>query len=264
MNIALLLKWIWKLYQGAEGLWVDILKAKYLGDRDVFAHETPWKGSQFWSALQKVKWYFKLGARHHVQNGNQTYFWLDWWLGNTPLRDRYPQLFDCCAFPFIMVRAARQGQGWGILFRRPLGVAETIEWENLTRELDGVVISDSQDGITWNLEQSGVFSTRSMYLRLSQGAEVSHFDDVWRTKVPPRVRIFLWQLIRGRLPCSEQVAKRMGPSNGTCAWCGEVEDCDHIFFKCAIARFMWAGVRELLTCLWNPAGPGISLPSLKG
>jgi hypothetical protein len=129
--------------QGAEGLWVDILKAKYLGDRDIFAHETPQKGSQFWSALQKVKWYFKLGARHHVENGNLTYFWLDWWTGNTPLRDRYPQLFDCCAFPYITVRAARQGQGWGILFRRPLGVAETIEWENLTRELDGVVTSDS-------------------------------------------------------------------------------------------------------------------------
>jgi hypothetical protein len=31
MNIALMLKWIWKLYQGAEGLWVDLLQAKYLG-----------------------------------------------------------------------------------------------------------------------------------------------------------------------------------------------------------------------------------------
>jgi hypothetical protein len=45
MNIALMLKWIWKLYQGAEGLWVDILKAKHLGDRDLFAHETPREGS---------------------------------------------------------------------------------------------------------------------------------------------------------------------------------------------------------------------------
>jgi hypothetical protein len=47
MNIALMLKWIWKLYQGAEGLWVDLLKAKNLGDRDIFTSETPTKGSQF-------------------------------------------------------------------------------------------------------------------------------------------------------------------------------------------------------------------------
>jgi hypothetical protein len=56
----------------------------------------------------------------------------------------------------------------------------------------------------------------SMYLLRSRGATVSHFKEVWRVRVPPRVRIFLWQLIRGRLPCSEQVAKRLGPSNGVC------------------------------------------------
>jgi hypothetical protein len=30
MNTALMVKWIWKLYQGAEGLWVDLIRAKYL------------------------------------------------------------------------------------------------------------------------------------------------------------------------------------------------------------------------------------------
>jgi hypothetical protein len=30
---------------GAEGLWVDLIKAKYLRDRDIFAVETPTKGS---------------------------------------------------------------------------------------------------------------------------------------------------------------------------------------------------------------------------
>jgi hypothetical protein len=86
MNIALLLKWIWKLYQGAEGLWADLLRAKYLGDRDIFAAETPTRGSQFWTALQKIKWYFKLGAKHDVENGGKTYFWFDWWLGSALIR----------------------------------------------------------------------------------------------------------------------------------------------------------------------------------
>jgi hypothetical protein len=67
---------------------------------------------------------------------------------------------------------------------------------------------------------------------------------------------FLWQLIRGKLPCSEQVAKRLGPSNGECALCGALEDCNHIFFACSLAKFMWAGVREVLQCAWKPAGVG--------
>jgi hypothetical protein len=30
--------------------------------------------------------------------------------------------------------------------------------------------------------------------------EVKHFKEVWRMRVPPKIKIFLWQLIRGRLP----------------------------------------------------------------
>jgi hypothetical protein len=51
MNIALMLKWIWKLYQNAEGLWADLLRAKYLGDEDLFSPLVPTKGSQFWNAI---------------------------------------------------------------------------------------------------------------------------------------------------------------------------------------------------------------------
>jgi hypothetical protein len=62
------------------------------------------------------------------------------------------------------------------------------------------------------------------------------------------LKVFLWQLMRGKLPSSEQVAKRHGPYNGLCSLCGEIEDCNHIFFTCPMAIFMWAGVRELLHC----------------
>jgi hypothetical protein len=108
------------------------------------------------------------------------------------------------------------------------------------------------------LEPSRAFSTRPVYRSLSQGqrSAVSHFKEVWRTKVPPKIKIFLWQLIRNRLPTSEHVAKRRVPSMGFCALCDDHEDCNHIFFACPMARFAWAGVRELLQCDWKPAGAG--------
>jgi hypothetical protein len=48
----------------------------------------------------------------------------------------------------------------------------------------------------------------------------------------------------------------MGPSNGLCSLCGDVEDCNHIFFNCSLADFMWAGIQDILHCDWNPAGAG--------
>jgi hypothetical protein len=260
MNITLMLKWIWKLYHNAEGLWADLIRAKYLGNKDFFSREASRKGSQFWNSIQKIKWYFKMGAKHKVESGARNFFWLDWWTGSAPLRERFPHIFECCETPFITVEGARVGPGtpgeWRLRFRRQFGLHEAVEWENLCREVQALPVSTRDDVISWSLEPSGSFSTRSMYLRLSHGAEIVLFKDVWRTRVPPKVKIFLWQLIRGRLPTCEQVAKRHDPSNGRCAMCGEIEDCNHIFFGCHLAKFLWAGVRELLKCDWNPSGIG--------
>jgi hypothetical protein len=74
--------------------------------------------------------------------------------------------------------------------------------------------------------------------------------------VPPRIKVFLWQLIRSRLPSNDQVARRRGPFDSLCSLCEEPEDCNHIFFACHLARFMWEGARELLGTVWNPAGAG--------
>jgi hypothetical protein len=43
-----------------------------------------------------------------------------------------------------------------------------------------------------------------------------------------------------------------------------LEYCDHIFFKCHLARFVWAGVRELLPCNWNPTGVGDFIAIVQG
>jgi hypothetical protein len=64
----------------------DLICAKYLGDRDLFDQEFPTCGSHIWKAIQKNKWHFMLGAKHKVHNRKQTYFWLDLWTRNAPLR----------------------------------------------------------------------------------------------------------------------------------------------------------------------------------
>uniref|UniRef100_A0A453PZ90 Reverse transcriptase zinc-binding domain-containing protein n=1 Tax=Aegilops tauschii subsp. strangulata TaxID=200361 RepID=A0A453PZ90_AEGTS len=47
MNIALLSKWLWRIALGEGGLWLDIIRAKYLRDQPlVFAQISG--GSQFW------------------------------------------------------------------------------------------------------------------------------------------------------------------------------------------------------------------------
>jgi hypothetical protein len=77
-------------------------------------------------------------------------------------------------------------------------------------------------------------------------------QDNWKARVPLKIKIFVWQLAKGKLPANDQILKRRGPTDGSCALCGGQENTGHIFFHCSLAKFVWAGIRELLECSWNP------------
>jgi hypothetical protein len=87
MNIALLLKWVWRIYQGEDTIWANLIRAKYNDATDLFGGTTQ-GGSQFWKSLHKVKHLFKVGAKHDVLDGTRTSFWLDWLLRDAPRKDR--------------------------------------------------------------------------------------------------------------------------------------------------------------------------------
>ena len=77
MNIALLLKWVWRLFQDDESIWHKLVVAKYAEADNIFAASTS-GGSQFWRAIHKIKHFFKFGAKYVVKNGERTSFWTDW------------------------------------------------------------------------------------------------------------------------------------------------------------------------------------------
>jgi hypothetical protein len=109
------------------------------------------------------------------------------------------------------------------------------------------------DQVVWHLENSGKFTVKFMYGKLSQGATVAYFKYFWGAAVPLKIKIFSWQLVLDKLPSSMQIATRNGPLNGSCALCGASEDATHIFFSCSLADFAWSVLRQLLGCNWCPA-----------
>ena len=252
MNIALILKWVWRLFQDDESIWHKLVVAKYPEADNIFA-ATSCGGSQFWRAIHKIKHFFKLGAKYVVRSGGRTAFWTDWWVGDSPLSTRFPRLFAVCSNPAILVADAFAPDSSGIGFRRALDQEGMAQWRDLLSLLDAVELQEGRDEVRWALEQTGVYSVSSMYRLLSQGATVAYADDIWDSRLPLKVKIFMWQLVLDRLPTCRQLAAHLGTSNGTCALCGEAEDASHVFFSCPMARFGWSVVRQLLGCSWSPA-----------
>jgi hypothetical protein len=171
MNLALMLKWVWRILQPANqnSLWFKILAAKYPNSISLLSSRGQ-GGSQFWQSILKIKHLFRSGARFHVQNGRGTRFWLDRWRGAEPLASKFPSLFAICSDQEISVSQALEAPQLNIHFRRSLSPADLVSWSGLRDDVASCTLSDGQDRVSWALEPSGQFSVSSIYNHLLQGA----------------------------------------------------------------------------------------------
>ena len=106
MNIALLSRWLWRISQGLGGLWLDIIRNKYLhGQPLAFCQHAG--GSQFWQSVVQLLPVLCIGTSISVGAGTSTLFWFDQWAGDTPFASRFPGLFSISVDPVISCNAPR-------------------------------------------------------------------------------------------------------------------------------------------------------------
>jgi hypothetical protein len=167
----------------------------------------------------KVKEFFKLGARYPLGNGEKIQFWKDWWIGEGTLAHRFPSLSLIASDPDSLVSHLYRNETWSVHFHRSFGQEDRDGWIALQQELSAAHPLEAQDSVSRALKPSGKFSARLLYLRLVQGATVAHAKDIWKIACPLKVRIFIWQLARGRLPANDQIRKLHAPSDELCRLC---------------------------------------------
>jgi hypothetical protein len=126
---------------------------------------------------------FRLGSNFHVQNGQATRFWLDWWWGNEPLATKSRALFDC-QDPSLLVYQALSNPGMNIKFCRALSPEDLAVWDALLTGLEPCSLSEGHDKVSRALEPSGEFLVNSMYKRLLQGAAWPCAKIIWKSNLP--------------------------------------------------------------------------------
>nr|XP_020158384.1 uncharacterized protein LOC109743706 [Aegilops tauschii subsp. strangulata] len=159
----------------------------------------------------------------------------------------HPELYQIATDTNILVADALRVRPPAISFFRTLEAGEAASWNALVAELEGRSLSQENDAVAWRLTASRKFSVKSLYEKLTEGNELDMARGLWKAGIPLKIKIFMWQMFRNRLPTSDNVAKRNGPANGTCAICALGEDANHVFFGCCLARFAWSAA-------WAPLG----------
>lgn len=141
-------------------------------------------------------------------------------------------------------------------FRRSLSLGEATQWDELVDLIKEIKPVRGADRVSWALEKSGHFSTKSMYRMLAHRGVINYrMRMIWKCKVPLKVKVFLWQTVQNKLQTAANLKERNWKGSHKCVVCGENETEDHIFFSCILAKFIWQAIREALG--WERAPTGV-------
>ena len=68
-------------------------------------------------------------------------------------------------------------------------------------------------------------------------------QEIWKSKLPVRIKVFLWYLKRGVVLNKDNLAKRNWHGDKNCCFCYLPETIHHLFFQCSYAGFLWQAVQ---------------------
>jgi hypothetical protein len=212
-NMALLAKQVWRILIDPNTLSARILKAVYFPNNDLMQAELGSRPSQIWRALVEGRDALKIGLIKRIGDGTSTRIWLDNWL---PRNTRM--------LPIVALKS-----------QPPTRVSELIDhtsstWKNAVLDqhflpadievIKSIPLSTApqEDFWAWQFEKTGMFSVRTAYRALvhtkkvredwlegrqsssSSTSEQNLWSNMWKTKVPSKIRVFLWRLSHQSIP----------------------------------------------------------------
>jgi len=198
-------------------------------------------------------WFAGMVSRR-VGDGENTLFWLDRWVGNVPLCQRFSRLFNLAENKLVSV-ATTFSLGW-----EEGGAAWQWQrcmwaWEDellaecrtlLSNVLFQPIVSDIWQ---WHPDIAGGYSVRLGYEILTS-LDYHVLDDaaklIWHPQVALKVSILAWCMPRDRLPTKNNLHARgiIAEADRYCvAGCGQVETVNHLFLHCDTFGSIWQQVR---------------------
>jgi hypothetical protein len=156
MNIILLCKWWWKL-ENEDGLWQQVVKAKYIRGGLVSTVRHKLTDSPVWTDLLKVKRLYLKGMKIETKNGKNTLFWKDPWLDDKPICTITPVVFDLCedkdvtVYQFLVC-------GGQLKFTRWLPPILFEQWVEIVENAFNFQFCNTDDTVKWRRGGGGGFT----------------------------------------------------------------------------------------------------------
>jgi hypothetical protein len=130
-----------------------------------------------------------------------------------------------------------------VSFIRHLVGNNFISWQIVVAMVRDVQLTGQKDRFRWVAQQDGKFTVRSMYrvlaIPLAIPNGIPHNHIIWKLKLPLKVKVFIWYLIKGIALTKDNLAKRRWKGSLKCSFCNMDEFTQRLFFYCPYARLVW-------------------------
>jgi hypothetical protein len=104
-----------------------------------------------------------------IGNGESVCFWEDTWLGNSPLNQQYPLLYNIVQIKQVLVAKVMSQTPLNIGFRQALSGNRANRWIHLCTRLMDAQLTPQSFVFKWGLTKSGMFSVKSMHIDYMDG-----------------------------------------------------------------------------------------------
>ncbi|KAJ9558242.1 hypothetical protein OSB04_012856 [Centaurea solstitialis] len=245
-NLAMLGKQGWKIFTNPDALVTRIYKAKYFPRGNFINSDLGSNPSYIWHSIWNSREVVRGGYRWRVGDGRNIDVWEEPWLRD--MNNRYIETVRPMSSRQIKVCELLDSTGtrWD--------AAKLVDMF-LPRDVDAIFKIPlwprrTTDVRIWHLSKHGNYTVRSAYrLVMDNMMNKSHLRDhgdwksIWRLRVPPKLKTFVWQAVKGVLPTKDALHFRGVPALGNCGCCSNApEDTWHMFLSCSFAMDCWMQV----------------------
>ncbi|GJU09232.1 reverse transcriptase domain, reverse transcriptase zinc-binding domain protein [Tanacetum coccineum] len=180
-----------------------------------------------------------------LDDGRDIRFWLDKWVDNRRLYDRFHRLYhlDQRKEDIVLDKGSWVNDVWCCKWEWVRNIRGRVSRElyELVRVVQNVTIHfNYKDRWRWSLGEDGEFTVKELARLVEE--KILHMDSgghetLWNKLVPKKVNIFVWRALKGRLPVRVELDRRgIDLDSVLCPSCNDiVETCAHCLVTCDLA-----------------------------
>ena len=240
-NDALLAKIGWRLIKSPDSLIAQVLLGKYARSSSFLDCPTPSTMSHGWRGILAGREILRKGLGWIVGGGDKIRVWRDPWLS--------------CQSPLIPIGPMSEKDQELKVSDLLCPISNAWDKDKIKRHIPhyeehilSIITSaaPSQDSLAWLFDKSGEYTTKTGYgagMGLPEQSEpptpsFNWIKNIWNVNTPPKIKNFLWKLVRKAIPVSSNLVRRGLPAFD-CKSCHQEEDDLHVFLCCSMANQVW-------------------------